>query len=300
MEIVFIGFGEAAYHISPGLNACETLRLGAFDAGLDDPERGNIIRTRAQTAGVQLYTTLSDACATARYVICLTSADSALSVAQQALPLLGKGQHYIDMNSASPAVKQAINALPRHPDVGFCDAAVMGTVPEHGHRVPVLLAGSAAADFARALSPCGMNLTVLDAAPGAASAIKMLRSVVMKGLPQLLIEAFCAAEKVGALEALVTSLGEALDGKTVAQLAQTFCARTVIHAGRRSAEMAGVVDTLRALKVDAGMSEAARQKLNRLYTSGVAATLAPEGAALSWQDTIARLVNHERGVCDEP
>ena len=299
MEIVFIGFGEAAYHISLGLKACETLRLSAFDRDYNHPERGASLHARAQASGVTLYRMLPDALATARYIICLTSADSALPVAKQVIPRLGKGQHYIDMNSASPAIKQAINALPRHTNVGFCDAAVMGTVPEYGHQVPVLLAGSAAPDFARALSPFGMNLTVLDAEPGAASAIKMLRSVVMKGLPQLFIEAFCAAEKLGALEALVTSLGAALDGKTVAQLAQTFCARTVIHAGRRSAEMRDVVDTLHALNVDAGMSEATLQKLNDLYINGVAAALEPEGAASGWQDTIVRLVKHERGVCDE-
>ncbi|MGR7122035.1 DUF1932 domain-containing protein [Klebsiella aerogenes] len=299
MEIVFIGFGEAAYHLCLGLAGNPAIHPGAFDAALDDPERGRVIRIRAQKAGVQLYTTLPDACATARYIICLTSADSALSVARQVLPLLGRGQHYIDMNSASPAVKQAINALPRHAGVGFCDAAVMGTVPERGHRVPVLLAGTAAQPFADDLAPYGMDLTVLQAEPGAASAIKMLKSVVMKGLPQLFIESFCAAEKFGVLAQLVDSLGQSLNGKTVEQLAETFCARTLLHAGRRSAEMRDVVDTLRTLQVDSGMSEAARKKLAAQSARSSAACLAPEGEQLNWQNTIVRLVRHERGICDE-
>ncbi|WP_339511832.1 NAD(P)-dependent oxidoreductase [Pseudomonas sp. RL_15y_Pfl2_60] len=289
MELVFIGFGEAAYHIAMGLSAEGNIRLGAFDAYKDDPKTGPLIQQRAAQAQITLFDTLEEACCDARFIICLTSATSALALAERILPLLKSGQHYVDMNSAAPAVKQAIEQLPRAAGVGFCDIAVMGTVPGNNHRVPMLLAGSAAQAFEQAFTPRGMRLTVLDAAPGAASAIKMLKSVVMKGLPQLLLESFQGAERFGVLDTLIASLGDSLNGKTVEQLATTFTARTLIHAKRRGAELDDVVATLESVGVDASMSIATRNQLEKLATRDWASLLGPGGSDLNYRDAIAHL-----------
>ena len=290
-DIAFIGFGEAAWHLCRSFGRQPSLRLRAFDTALADRRQGPVMESRANQANVTLCHSLAEACEGARFVICLTSAGSALLVAQEVLPLLTPGQHYIDMNSASPMVKQAIDRLPRPKGVGFCDAAVMGTVPSLGHQVPVLLAGNAAVDFAAELSPFGMKLTVLPGEAGAASALKMLKSVVMKGLPQLFLEAFCAAEKAGVLDALVASLSQSLNGKTVEALAETFCYRTLQHAGRRSAEMADVVATLESLGADASMSITTRQKLDTLAQQH---RIVPGSRPLSWRDTIS-ILTHSTG-----
>ncbi|MBD8682547.1 DUF1932 domain-containing protein [Pseudomonas sp. CFBP 13719] len=292
MELLFIGFGEAAYHLATGLRTQGDLRIGAFDAQADDPQRGATIRQRAEHTRVTLFDSLESACQGARFVACLTSASSALAVAERVLPLLVAGQTYVDMNSAAPTVKQAIAALPRAPGVAFCDAAVMGTVPGNNHRVPMLLAGDGARAFADAFNPYGMQLTVLDAEAGAASAIKMLKSVVMKGLPQLLLEAFQAGEKFGVLDTLVDSLGESLNGKTVEQLANTFTARTLIHAKRRSAEMDDVVTTLEDAGVDATMSRASHQQLEKLAATDWQTLLGADGSDLDYRDAIRQLVKH--------
>ena len=288
MDIVFIGFGEAAYHLSQGLRTSGDLRIGAFDANVSP-----VVRQRAEQLHVTLFDSLKNACLGARFVVCLTSASSALGIAQQALPWLVSGQTYVDMNSAAPSVKQAIDQLPRAAGVGFCDAAVMGTVPGNNHRVPMLLAGSGAAVFAHAFVPLGMHLSVLDADAGAASAIKMLKSVVMKGLPQLLLEAFQAGEKFGVLDTLVASLGDSLNGKTVEQLANTFTARTLIHAKRRSAEMDDAVATLEAAGVDASMSRATQGQLDKLAATDWASLLGPGGSDLDYRSAIAHLTAHK-------
>ena len=158
MDIVFIGYGEAAYHLSQGLRTSGDLQIGAFDANVSP-----LLQQRAEQQHVTLFDTLESACRGARFVVCLTSASSALGIAQKVLPLLVAGQTYVDMNSAAPSIKQAIDQLPRADGVGFCDAAVMGTVPGNNHRVPMLLAGSGAAAFAEAFTPRGMQLSVLDA-----------------------------------------------------------------------------------------------------------------------------------------
>lgn len=292
MELVFIGFGEAAYHLTTGLRTQGDLPIGAFDANASDPQRGALIRQRAEQTRITLFDSLETACHGARFVVCLTSASSALAVAQRVLPLLGTGQTYVDMNSAAPTVKQAIDALPRAEGVGFCDIAVMGTVPGNNHRVPMLLAGDGAQRFAEAFTPYGMNLRVLDAEAGAASAIKMLKSVVMKGLPQLLLEALQAGEKFGVLDTLVESLSDSLNGKSVEQLANTFTARTLIHAERRSAEMDDVVATLEGAGVDATMSRATHRQLEKLATSDWASLLGPDGRDMDYRTAIQHLVNH--------
>lgn len=287
MDIVFIGFGEAAYHLSTGLRTTGDLQIGAFDANVSPP-----LQQRAEQQHVTLFDSLEHACHDARFVVCLTSASSALDIAKKVLPLLVAGQTYVDMNSAAPTVKQAIDQLPRPTGVDFCDSAVMGTVPGNNHRVPMLLAGSGAAAFAEAFTPRGMQLTVLDAEAGAASAIKMLKSVVMKGLPQLLLEAFQAGEKFGVLDTLVASLGDSLNGKTLEQLANTFTARTLIHAKRRSAEMDDVVATLEASGVDASMSRATQGQLDKLAATDWASLLGPGGSDMDFRTAIARLTAH--------
>ncbi|WDU64570.1 DUF1932 domain-containing protein [Pseudomonas poae] len=287
MDIVFIGFGEAAYHLTQGLRTTGDLRIGAFDAHLSP-----VVRQRAEQLHVTLFDSLKNACHGARFVVCLTSASSALGIAQQALPWLVAGQTYVDMNSAAPSVKQAIDQLPRAAGVGFCDAAVMGTVPGNNHRVPMLLAGSGASAFAETFTPRGMRLSVLDADAGAASAIKMLKSVVMKGLPQLLLEAFQAGEKFGVLDTLVASLGDSLNGKTVEQLANTFTARTLIHAKRRSAEMDDAVATLEAAGVDASMTRATQGQLDKLAATDWASRLGPDGSDMDFRSAIAHLTAH--------
>jgi 3-hydroxyisobutyrate dehydrogenase-like beta-hydroxyacid dehydrogenase len=288
MDIVFIGFGEAAYHLSKGLRTSGDLQIGAFDANLSP-----VVRQRADEHHVTLFDSLETACHGARFVVCLTSASSALGIAQKVLPLLVAGQTYVDMNSAAPSVKQAIDQLPRAAGVGFCDSAVMGTVPGNNHRVPMLLAGDGAAAFTAAFSPRGMQLTVLDAEAGAASAIKMLKSVVMKGLPQLLLEAFQAGEKFGVLDTLVASLGDSLNGKTIEQLANTFTARTLIHAKRRSAEMDDAVATLEAAGVDASMSRATQGQLDKLAATDWASLLGPDGSDMDYRSAIAHLTAHK-------
>ena len=227
----------------------------------------------------------------------MNSAKVALSVAKDIIPRLKAGRIFVDLNSAAPTVEEEIDRIPRAQGVLFCDAGVMGTVPGNRHKVPMFLSGDGAQSFYDAFAPCHMKLTVLDAPAGGASAIKMLKSVVMKGLPQLMFESFEAAEKYGVLSTLAESLGESISGKTVEKLANTFIARTMIHAERRSAEMRDVVSTLESLKVDASMSKAAVAKLDALAAQHWADKIDPSGD-LDYREAIKLLVkeNEEDGL----
>lgn len=300
MRLVFIGFGEAAYNIASGLKAEGLIDIGAYDRNASDPQLGGLIQQRAAEVGVKLFESLEGAYQAGEFIACLTSANTALTIAKLVIPQLKEEQVYIDMNSAAPTIKADIAQIPRNEGVMFCDAAVMGTVPGNKHKVPMFLAGDGAAKFAAAFSQYGMKLTALDAKAGGASAIKMFKSVIMKGLPQLMFESFEAAVKYGVLNTLVDSLASSLNGKTVEQLADTFTARTMIHAARRSEEMQDVVATLESLGVDAAMSKATVAKLDRLAERNWVELLGADGDKMNYQDAIHSLIEtKERGAIDE-
>lgn len=274
----FLGFGEAAFHIASGLKKEGLDKLVAYDAKLADKQAGGAIRARAAGVGVAIAETLDEFCASAQCIASLTSAGVALVVAESVMPKLKAGQVYADMNAAGPAVKQKIAALPRAQGVLVCDAAVMSPVPGKGHKVPISLSGDGAAAFYETFSPFGMRLTRLDAPAGASSAIKMFRSVFMKGLPQLLIESMLPAAKFGALDEIAKSLTESISGKTIEQLANEFIPRTIIHAARRAHEMDEATQTLEEMGCDASMSRATGKKLEQEAQSGLGAKLPGDGA----------------------
>ncbi|EIW19012.1 MULTISPECIES: DUF1932 domain-containing protein [Pelosinus] len=291
MKLVFIGFGEAAYNIAVGLKSEGFGEMGAFDVCAKDPIRGKLILERAKELGVVLFDDLSEACQNGEFIFSLTSAKDAVAVAKDAFQYLKKGQVYIDMNSAAPTVEEQIERLPRAEGVLFCDAGVMGTVPGNRHKVPMFLSGDGATAFAEKFASFGMNLTVLEAPAGGASAIKMFKSVVMKGLPQLMFESFEGAQKYGVLDILVESLRGSLEGKSIQKLADTFIARTLIHAARRSAEMKDVVNTLETLNVDASMSKATVAKLDQMAGQDWMNLLGEGGSKLGYQDAMKKYMN---------
>lgn len=287
-QLVFIGFGEAAYHLALGLKSEGFDRFAAYDVFAEDPSGGELIRSRAKEVGIPLVS-LDEACTEGTFIASMNSAKVAATVAKDILPTLKSGQVFVDLNSAAPTVEKEIDELPRAQGVLFCDAGVMGTVPGNRHKVPMFLSGDGAQAFYDVFSPYHMKLTLLDAPAGGASAIKMLKSVVMKGLPQLMFESFEAAEKYGVLNTLAESLGESLNGKTVEKLANTFIARTMIHAERRSAEMCDVVSTLESLQVDASMSKATVAKLDVLAKQHWVEKMDPSGD-LDYREAIQLLV----------
>lgn len=275
--ITFIGFGEAAYHIAKGLKSEGLKEIIAHDINQNDDKKGSIIRKRAKEAEVTLVDSLEEAYTSSKYILSLTSAKVAYDIAQSILPNLTKGQNYVDMNSAAPIVKSDIDSILREEGVLVCDGAVMSTVPGNGHKVQIFLSGDGAKDFYEGLSKYGMNLTILNTPIGGASAIKMFRSVFMKGLPQLMMESFYPAMKFGALEPLVDSINQSIYGKTMEDLANVFMARTMVHAERRAKEMGDVISTLENMGIDASMSKSTKTKLEQLAELNLIEKIGPEG-----------------------
>ena len=238
-RIGFIGFGEAGYHLAKGLRQAGIEQISAFDTA-DTP----LIRQRAQELTGLLQSSNADLAAHSDIIFSTVTANQAATAAEQTAPFLETRHLYADLNSVSPGLKQALAKTVEAAGARFVEVAVMSAVPPHGHKVPMLTGGVAAAEFAERLSPFGMVIEVGSAQVGSAAATKMCRSIMIKGIEALLTECVLGATRYGADERVFSSLGESLPGIDWAKLATYMVGRVVMHGERRAREMEEVAETL--------------------------------------------------------
>ncbi|HEY8529806.1 MAG TPA: DUF1932 domain-containing protein [Paenibacillaceae bacterium] len=272
----FIGFGEAASSIAEGLRSEGLKDILAFDAGMDHPALGPLVRERAGRLGVELKSSLEELIASCDLILNATNAKAAEPVAREAVRFLKPRHLYVDLNSASPMTKESIAAVISGTGALFVDAAVMESVPPHRHRVPILVSGSGAEAFLAFGEKYGMRLTFAGPRAGGASALKMFRSVFMKGFTMLLLETVQASEKYGVSSDILASLEETLRQRSLEETAHFLLTRSAIHAERRVAEMEEVIRTLDSLGIPAQMSHATRAKLKALADAGLKNRIAPD------------------------
>lgn len=250
--IGFIGFGEAGSHIALGLRSAGLDRLFAYDI--------RDVREQAVPSGTTVVDTPAALAEAGDILIAAVTASSALDAATQVAPFLDAHHLYADINSVSPALKQEIDAVIQNTGAGFVEAAVMAPVPPYGHHVPMLLGGSGATRFASTMTPFGMRLEVLPGKVGTAAAVKMCRSIVVKGLEALLFECVLGASRYDAEDRVFDSLNESFPGLDWKKLANYMIGRSVVHGERRAHEMEEVAETLRAIGIDPIMAEATAKR----------------------------------------
>ena len=275
--IGFIGFGEAGYTIANGLRDAGVDRISAYDIAADDADRGPLIRERAGLSHTTLVTSSSALAAASDVLFSTVTSSSSLEAAQQTTPFLQSRHIYADLNSVSPARKREIADVVRASGAGFVEAAVMAPVQPYGHRVPMLLGGDASERFIETMASFGMRLTDLHAEVGTAAAVKMCRSIVVKGLEALLAECVLAAVPHQADEHVFASLNESFPGIDWKKLADYTIGRVVVHGERRAREMEEVAETLRAIGVDPIMAEATARRQDWSAAMRLRERFGPEG-----------------------
>jgi 3-hydroxyisobutyrate dehydrogenase-like beta-hydroxyacid dehydrogenase len=277
LRIGFVGFGEAGFHIANGFRSAGLSGICAFDIHRDTPQLRDKIRRRAEETGTRLVDSSRELAQSAQILFSTVTSDRAREAAEQTAPFLGPQHIYADLNSVSPALKQAIQAIIETSGAGFVEAAVMSPVPPHGHRAPMLLGGGAAARFAELMTPHGMRLDVISETVGTAAATKMFRSIIVKGLEALMFESVLAASPYGADERVFASLAESFPGIDWKKLADYMVGRAVVHGERRAHEMEEVAGTLRALGIDPIMAEATVRRQAWAGELGLASAFGPDG-----------------------
>ena len=254
--IGFIGFGEAGFNLARGLAGAGVSRLFAYDINTDTPGFGEKIQQRAQASSTSLVDSSEKLARAADILLSTVTADSALEAAEQTASFLEARHIYADLNSVSPALKQSIERSVTSRGARFVEGAIMSPVAPHGHRVPILLGGVHASAFIDLLEPYGMRLEAISDQIGAASAVKMFRSIVVKGLEALLFECVLGASKYDADERVFASLAESFPGIEWGKVADYMVGRVVEHGVRRAREMEEVARTLSDIGVEPIMAEA--------------------------------------------
>jgi 3-hydroxyisobutyrate dehydrogenase-like beta-hydroxyacid dehydrogenase len=245
MRIALIGYGEVGRILAEDL-AAHGHALAAFDlkltAGRGD---GAPLRTHAAGLGVRLAGSHAQAVEGAELVISAVTASQAVAVAEACASGLAADAFFLDFNSASPGAKiRAAEAV--HAAAGrYVEGAVMTSVPPYRSGVPLLLGGPHAKALKPLLDELGFAPKVHSAQLGVASATKMCRSVMIKGLEAMVIESFTTARAHGVEDAVIASLCETFPGIDWEKQAAYFFQRVIEHGRRRSEEVREVAATVR-------------------------------------------------------
>jgi 3-hydroxyisobutyrate dehydrogenase-like beta-hydroxyacid dehydrogenase len=243
MEIALIGYGEVGTILAEDLREAGHA-VAAFDLKLDGPE-GAAMRVHADRYGVRLAPSHRDAAGGAELVVSAVTARQAVAAASSCAPALTKASFFLDLNSASPGAKRRAAEIIDGAGGRYVEGAVMTAVPPHRIRVPLLLGGAHAAALQPVLDGLGFVPRVASAELGVASASKMCRSVIIKGLEALLIESLTAARHYGVEEQVLASLRETHPGIDWEKLGAHVFQRVIAHGRRRAEEMREVAETVR-------------------------------------------------------
>jgi 3-hydroxyisobutyrate dehydrogenase-like beta-hydroxyacid dehydrogenase len=252
-RLCFIGFGEAGQAIASGLREAGVETMSAWDI-LFPADNGRKLREAGERIGVRLATSAADAVRGAGIVISAVTAASSLEAAQSVKPHLG-GQFFLDINSVSPGRKQA-TATMLGQQARYVDVAVMAPIHPARHQTPLLLAGPHAEAVEPILQDLDMRTSRAGQEIGAAAAIKMVRSVMIKGMEALTYECFVAAARAGVTDEVIASLAKTFPTLDWAKIIEYNLERMASHGARRAAEMEEVADTLRELGVEPHMASA--------------------------------------------
>ncbi len=268
-RIAFIGFGEAGQTISRGLLGEAKPAIRAYDILFDDPANGGMLKGSAEALGVAIARDHADAVREADLVFLAVTASSSLEAARSCLPGLRKGQLFLDINSVSPGRKIETAALLAPTGAAYVDVAVMAPVAPYLHKVPCLIGGPGASALAPRALALGMKMELISAQVGQASAIKMFRSIVVKGLEALLLESMLAASEYKVEARVLASLEKTFPGIDWEKLSGYMIERVVSHGKRRAAEMREVAGTLEGIGLEPIMAAASAARQQWLADLGV-------------------------------
>ena len=241
--IGLVGYGEVGRILAEDLRK-QNVAVLAYDIKLGGNQAG-AMREHARGQGVALASSHADLARRADFIVSAVTASQAVSVARSCAPALKKATFFLDFNSASPGAKQRAAAAIDAAGGRYVEGAVMTSVPPYRIKVPLLLGGAAAETLAPLLNALGFNAKVASRELGVSSAVKMCRSIMIKGMEAMVIEAFTTARAYGVEDAVLASLKETFPGIDWEKQGAYFFQRVIEHGRRRSEEVREVAETVR-------------------------------------------------------
>ncbi len=243
MRVAIIGYGEVGRILAEDL-VPQGHAVTAYDLKLAG-EAGGALREHAAKASVVLAESHAAAVQSADLVLSAVTASQAVAVAQAAAPAIANGVFFLDFNSASPGAKIRASEVISGAGGRYVEGAVMTSIPPYRIKVPLLLGGPHAAALEPVLNTLGFAAKVASERLGVASATKMCRSVMIKGLEAMIIESFTTARHYGVEDAVIASLQETFPGIDWEKQGAYFFQRVIEHGRRRSEEVREVAVTVR-------------------------------------------------------
>lgn len=264
-KIAMIGYGEAGRAVAEGWRS-ERLAasLSSYDLKAGQAEHRDSFAAAWQAAGVVGHDRLEDALRGQTAVFCLVTAGEAVAAAEAARPHLEPGTLWFDGNSCSPGTKRRAATAISSAGGRYVDLAIMSPIRPKRHQTPMLLSGPFVDDALEVLSSLRMNAVAAGTAIGDASSIKMLRSVMIKGIEALTAECLLAARRAGVEDAVLASLQRSDPGFDWTKRSAYNLERMRHHGARRAIEMLEVAATLRELGLPDRLATATSQWQSQL------------------------------------
>ncbi len=287
-----IGYGEVGRIFAAGLKGQSGITsVTTYDRKFEKSDTESVLLNTAARDGIIVAPDMANLCYTATLIISAVTASNTLAVAQEAARHIHPGTLFLDLNSASPGTKRDAALAIEGAGGQYVEAGVMTSVPPYGIKVPMLLGGAKASELAIVLRDWDMNATAVATDIGAASAIKMCRSIMIKGLEALVIESYSTALYYGVADKVLPTLAETFPQIDWSAQGAYFFSRVVQHGKRRAEEMRESAVTVREAGFTPLMATAIAEKHDWV------ATLASEGLFdevprnASWQEYAERLIS---------
>lgn len=258
-RICLIGFGEVGQTLADDLARVGIAKLTAWDILFVD--RSSIPSKGLSGRGVQAAADAVSAVREAQLVISAVTAAQDAIAARSVASGLRRGAFYLDLNSVSPEMKQDVARLVDATGARYVEGAVMSPIGPKRIASPILLGGAHADDFLKLATPLGFTgASVFAREVGKASAAKMCRSVMVKGIEALLTESMLSARRHGVEETVLASLQDLFPAADWRKLAHYMISRSLLHGKRRSEEMREVAETVQNAGIAPLMSSACAER----------------------------------------
>ena len=294
-QIGLVGYGEVGRILAEDLRA-QGMAVSTYDLKLDGPQAA-ALREHAATQGVTLAASHAELATRADFIVSAVTASQTVPAAQACASAIQRGAWFLDFNSASPGAKQRAAALIDAAGGVYVEAAVMTSIPPYRIKVPLLLGGARAAELVPLLHTLGFEAQVVSDKLGVASATKMCRSVMIKGLEAMVIESFTTARAYGVEDAVLASLKETFPGIDWEKQGAYFFQRVIEHGRRRSEEVREVAQTVREIGLTPWSAQGTAERqawVADLADAGVFGVKGSAGFARSsdWRTEADRLLAH--------
>ena len=268
-RIAFIGFGEAAAAFAQGWATVANAKITAFDIKTNDPATRSAKLDDYCRHGVVGTETAADAVADADVIVSAVTAEAAAEAAHSVAAALRPGKLYLDLNSAAPSRKREAAETVAAAGVEYVDVAVMAPVHPTLHQTPLLVSGPGVKRVEDLMRRLDMRFETISDTVGDASTIKMVRSVMIKGIEALVSESIVAAVKEGIDDKILASLDVTFPGMDWTKRAGYMLERMVRHGARRAEEMREVAKTMDELGIGGAMAAAAAERQQRVADLGL-------------------------------